>query len=229
MYVIVAGAGIVGKGLATRLNESKHDVVVIDTDEDVCQELYARHGLETVHGSATSINVLEQAGIRKADVAVAAMRKDADNLAFTLLAHDFEVPRIVARVTDPQYEAALRRAGATRLINLAGLYLEQVLIDIEEPDARRIASFGEGKGTMVIARVPEGSQVDGKTIQQIAGSEGFPRDCIIAGLYREKTREFIIPRGNRTILADDQVFLAATTADIRRALRHIGIKRWKGR
>ena len=229
MYVIVAGGGTVGSALATRLDEHKHDVIVIDIDGDVCQDLYARQGLETVQGSATSIDVLDQAGIRKADVAVGAMRDDANNLAFTLFAHDFGVPRIVARMSDPQYEAALRRAGATSLINLGGLYLEQILIDIEEPDARRILSFGEGQGTMVIARVPDGSQADGRTIEQIAQSDEFPRDCVIAGLYREKTAEFIIPHGNRIVLSGDQVFLAAATADVRTALRFLGIKRWKGR
>ena len=93
MYVVVAGGGIVGKGLAMRLNEARHDVVVIDIDSRVCEDLYARYGLETVNGSATSIDVLEAAGLRKADVAVAAMRNDADILAFPLLAHDFGVPR----------------------------------------------------------------------------------------------------------------------------------------
>jgi trk system potassium uptake protein TrkA len=229
MYVVVAGAGVVGRGLATRLNEAKHDVVVIDINPDVCEDLYARHGLEAVQGSATDINVLQAAGIGKADVVVGAMRNDADNLALALLAHDFGVPRIIARMTDPQYETALKRAGATHLINLGGFYLDQLMIDIEEPEARRIAAFGGGQGAIVIARVPEGAQVDGWTIERIAQAAEFPDDCVIAGLYREKTNEFIIPRGHRVILAGDQVFLAAAAADVRPALRFLGIKRWKGR
>jgi len=229
MYVVVAGAGIVGKGLATRLNEAKHDVVVIDIDGAVCEDLYARYGLETVEGSATSIDTLEAAGIRKADVAVGAMRNDADNLAFALLAHDFGVPRIIARMTDPKYETALKRAGATHLINLGGFYLDQLMIDIEEPEARRIATFGGGQGAIVIVRVPDGAEVDGWTIERIAQAPEFPDNCVIAGLYREKTGEFIIPRGHRVILCGDQVFLAAAASDVRPALRFLGIKRWKGR
>ena len=223
MYVVVAGGGIVGKGLAMRLNEARHDVVVIDIDGRVCEDLYARYGLETVTGSATSIDVLEAAGIAKADVAVAAMRSDADNLAFTLLAHDFGVPRIIARMTDPKYEAALRRAGATHLINLGGFYLDQLMLDIEEPEARRIATFGQGQGAIVIARVPEGSQVDGWTIERIANSPDFPDDCVIAGLYREKTDEFIVPRGNRVLLAGDQVADPRREAVLRRVVAHAGI------
>jgi len=195
MYVVVAGAGIVGKNLATRLNEAKHDVVVIDINPSVCEDLYARHGLETIQGSATSIDVLEAAG----------------------------------RMTDPQYETALKRAGATHMINIGGFYLDQLMIDIEEPEARRIATFGQGQGAIVIARVPEGAEVDGWTIERIAQSPAFPDDCVIVGLYREKTAEFIIPRGHRVILAGDQVFLAAVASDVRPALRVLGIKRWKGR
>ncbi len=63
MYILIAGGGFVGKGLARRLVEHKHDVVLIDRDADVCKDIYARHGAVTVTGNATDIDVLESAGI----------------------------------------------------------------------------------------------------------------------------------------------------------------------
>jgi len=39
MYIVIAGAGLVGTGLARRLIESRHDVVVIDQDRAVCERI----------------------------------------------------------------------------------------------------------------------------------------------------------------------------------------------
>ena len=67
---MIAGAGLVGGSLAERLADAHHDVVVIDSDKAVCEQLAASVGALVLHGSATDIAVLEQAGIGKADVAV---------------------------------------------------------------------------------------------------------------------------------------------------------------
>ena len=69
MYIVIAGAGLVGRGLARRLTEGKHDVTVIDANREVCEEVYARLGTPTIHGEATSIAVLEEAELGRADCA----------------------------------------------------------------------------------------------------------------------------------------------------------------
>ncbi len=53
MYILIAGGGLVGKGLAKSLHEAKHDVVIIDSCEDVCKDLYTSTGAVTITGSAT--------------------------------------------------------------------------------------------------------------------------------------------------------------------------------
>ena len=83
---MIAGGGLIGKGLAQRLVQQKHDVVVIDQDPNVCEEIYAKYGAISIQGNATDLETLESAGIERCEVAVAAMRNDADNLAFALLA-----------------------------------------------------------------------------------------------------------------------------------------------
>ena len=63
MYIVIARGGMIGKGLAARLTEARHDVVVIDVDPAVCEEIYAEHGALTINGSATELRTLEQARI----------------------------------------------------------------------------------------------------------------------------------------------------------------------
>ena len=55
MYIVIAGAGLVGRGLAEKLVSAGHDVVVIDQDKDVCEWIASHLGAMTFHGSATRI------------------------------------------------------------------------------------------------------------------------------------------------------------------------------
>jgi trk system potassium uptake protein TrkA len=145
MYIVIAGIGAVGAGLAAKLAQNRHDVVIIDVNREVCDELAARHGVVAVHGSATDIGVLEDADIRKADVSIALMGSDADNIAFALLSKHFEVPRIVVRMSDSRYRMAYEKAGATNVVNPADIFIENMILDIEQPDFVRVATLGGGK------------------------------------------------------------------------------------
>ena len=137
MFVVIAGGGLVGSSVAQVLVENRHDVVVIDREPAVCEHVAARIGALAIHGTATDIEILEESGIRKAEVAVAAMPTDADNLAFSLLARNFGVPRIIVRMRNPRYEAAYKSAGVTRVINVRDLFVRQLVLEIEQPALRR--------------------------------------------------------------------------------------------
>lgn len=224
MRVVIAGAGVVGQRLARRLVEGKHDVVVIDADRDICEAVYSRVGVTTIHGSATAITTLEDAELPRADCAAATMRRDSDNLCFALLARHMGVPRIIVRMRDPRYEEAYKLAGVSRVLNVVDLYLNQFTWEIEEPSMQEVTAFGEGKASIVFVKVPEKSRAAGRTIEQIAKDSDFPTDCVIVGIFRPGTGQFIIPRGHVTVEAADRVYLAANTSEIRKAVRYLGVK-----
>jgi trk system potassium uptake protein TrkA len=221
MYIVIAGAGLVGGALAERLIADRHDVVVIDQDKGVCEWIASRLGALALHGSCTDIEVLEQAGIAKAEVAVGTTRADADNLAFALLAKSQNVPRVIARMRNRRYEAAYREAGVTTTVHVGDVFVNQLLLDIEEPHLRRVATFGAGGVSIVVDTVPEGAAVSGRTVGQIAAEEGFPSECVITGIYRPDGQKFIIPRGQMEVRAGDRVFLVAEHANLRKASKFL--------
>ncbi len=220
MYILIAGGGIVGSNMTKNLVKN-HDVVVIDIDRQVCEDIYSRFGAVSVHGSATKVNVLKDAGIEKCDVAVAVMQNDADNLAFTVLAKDFGVDKILVRMRDPEYESAYRKAGATTVGSIMELMVEKFVIDIEEPRVRKVASLGNGRAEISIITLPEDSPCTGKKVQEIVNSTGFPEDIVIAGIYDKKEDKLHIPRGGQKIHAGDQVFLVATEENMHRAADYL--------
>ena len=70
MRVLIAGAGEVGTHLAKMLSRERHDITLMDTDE---QKLaFARSGMEILPftGNPTSLHDLEEAGVDKANLFV---------------------------------------------------------------------------------------------------------------------------------------------------------------
>jgi trk system potassium uptake protein TrkA len=221
MYVLIAGAGMVGGSLAGRLADAHHDVVIIESDKSVCEKLASSISALIVNGRATDISVLEQAGVRKADVAVSTMRSDADNLAFALLVRSFDVPRVIARMRDPRYESAYKQAGVAATSHIVDVFVNQLLLEIDEPHLRQIAVFGAGKASIVVDSVPEGATVSGKTVSEIAADPAFPSECVITGIYRRENSDFVIPRGSAEVREGDRVFLVAALADLKKASRFL--------
>jgi len=221
MYVVIAGGGVLGGSLARSLVENRHDVVVIERDQAVCEFVSSRIGALAIHGVASDIDVLEEAGIERADVAVGALPLDADNLSFIVLGRNFEVPRIMARMRAPRYETAYKIAGATTCINVGEFFVNQLVLEIEQPTLHQVATFGNGKATIVVATIPKGALVHGRAVREIAAAEGFPQECVIAGIFRKETEEFIFPRGSIEVREGDQLFLAANTGKVRKAAAYL--------
>lgn len=220
IYILIAGGGIAGRNLIKKLVD-KHDVVVIDLDKDICERIYSRYGAISVQGNATKINVLKDAGISQADVAVGVMRNDADNLAFTVLAKNFGVEKILVRMREPEYENAYHMAGATNVGAVMDLLAERFVVDIEEPRIRKVASLGGGKAEVSIITIPDDSPRAGQSIADIVSSKEFPTECVIAGIYDTEKDRLIIPRGKREINVGNQVFLVATNENMIKAANYL--------
>lgn len=113
MHLIVGGCGRLGSDIAEQLSRADdHDVVVVDTDRRAFDRLGGAFNGETVVGSVTDRDVLEQAGIARADGLLAVTRHDNANLMCVQIAdHLYGVPRTVARLFNPERESVYRKLG----------------------------------------------------------------------------------------------------------------------
>ena len=105
MKIIIAGAGEVGSHLAKMLSNESNDLTIIDTKESNLNNLSQIADVVTVLGNPTSISVLEQAGVAKADlfIAVSPAQEQDVNLISALLAKKLGCKKVTARINNNEY------------------------------------------------------------------------------------------------------------------------------
>jgi trk system potassium uptake protein TrkA len=161
MRVVIAGGGSVGSAIAADLQHNGHTVQVLEADPDRVEVLrVSLPGVEVVACDACEVSSLQSAGLRAADVVVAATGDDEDNLVISWLSkQEFAVPRVISRVNNsrnawlfnetwgvdvsvstPQLLAALVEeavaiGAVVRLMDLdhAGATLVEVTLDEDAP------------------------------------------------------------------------------------------------
>jgi trk system potassium uptake protein TrkA len=115
MLIIVGGCGFVGSAIAERFSVGRDDdIVVIDNDPRAFDRLGTTFNGETVVGSVTDRDTLEQAGIADADGFIAVTRSDNVNLmAVEIATQLYGVRRSVARLFNPDNADVYRRLGVS--------------------------------------------------------------------------------------------------------------------
>ncbi len=112
MRAIIAGCGRVGSQVAQALSLEGHNVVVIDRDPRSFERLGVSFNGETMAGMAFDEKMLREAGIEEADAFAAVTNYDNTNLmASEIAAGIFGVPRVIARVYNPDKELTYRAMG----------------------------------------------------------------------------------------------------------------------
>ncbi|PQV64570.1 trk system potassium uptake protein TrkA [Abditibacterium utsteinense] len=116
MKIMIVGCGRVGARLAQRLERGGSEVIVVDEDRETFASLGGDFRGATYHGSGLDGPTLKRAGAAKVDALVAVTGGDNRNLMIVQMAkHEFNVPRVMARLKDPIRAAKYREMGIETL------------------------------------------------------------------------------------------------------------------
>lgn len=102
--IVIAGDGKVGAMLTKQLSAEGYDLTLIDADLKVLESTEERYDIITVQGNCASMEILERAGIKDADLLIAVTNADEINLLCCMTAHGMN-PDIhtIARIRNPEY------------------------------------------------------------------------------------------------------------------------------
>ncbi|MFU8841323.1 MAG: NAD-binding protein [Nitriliruptoraceae bacterium] len=133
MYIIIGGCGQLGAEIAEQLSaDPDTDVVVIDQDPLAFDRLGTGFNGETIVGDVTDRDVLEQAGVERADGLMAVTRSDNANLmAVEIATHLYDVERTIARLFNPEREEVYRKLGV-RYVSSTGVIAKLFLNEFQE-------------------------------------------------------------------------------------------------
>jgi trk system potassium uptake protein TrkA len=101
MRILITGAGEVGFLIASELH-ADHDVTVIDKDPGACARLQDMD-VKVLQGNSANARLLQEAGIKKADIVVAVTGNDEVNVITCIVASHLGVRQTIARVSNPEY------------------------------------------------------------------------------------------------------------------------------
>ena len=116
MKIVIVGCGRTGAFLAGILNESDHEVTIIDLERAAFTHLPADFKGTTLLGNGTDLETLRTAGIDKADAVFALTQGDNRNLMAAQIAKQvFGVKHVISKVNDPIRANTYRQHGITTI------------------------------------------------------------------------------------------------------------------
>lgn len=146
------GCGRVGSTLARSLEDRNHTVAIIDSEPDAFRRLGPAFNGDKVTGYGFDQQVLEKAGIRRADAFAAVSSGDNSNIIAARVAREtFGIQQVVARIYDPGRAEVYQRLGITTVATVkwtADQVLRRILPAGAEPD------FRDPSGTIRVDQVP---------------------------------------------------------------------------
>jgi len=208
MYIVIMGAGRVGLTLATSLVAVGHDVTLIENDSDLCSNAARELDALVICGNGTDIKTLLEANIADAKVFVAATGNDEANLLSCILVKDYNISKVIARVSNPDHNDAFSKVGIDVVVSpelTAAGYLEKL---ITRPKIADLIVIGKGNAELLELSVDNAKMV-GKKIGDISPTD----DYIIAAIH--KNGEIKIPKDGMMLKKGDRISILAKTKAIK--------------
>ncbi len=225
MKIIIVGAGEVGFHSAQKLSEENQDVVLIDKDPEKIKRITENLDIQAFLGSGTSPQTLKNAGIKSADMLVAATDSDEANLIACLLARNMNKYILkVARVRNREYleEKELfgkDLLGIDQIINPESVMVETIRNLMMVPGATDVIDFVEGRIKLIGFTVRPDSPLAGRKLLTFDDLEG---GLLIGAIIRGE--KVLIPHGEDVIQADDLVYFVIRSGELNRIFDFLGIK-----
>ncbi|MDY0883083.1 Trk system potassium transporter TrkA [Dongia soli] len=227
MKVVICGAGQVGSSIAKYLAHERNDVTIVDSDQALIREITDQLEVQGIVGHASHPTVLEQAGLRDADLLIAVTASDEVNMMACLIAHSiFDVPTKIARVREQSYLETKWSSifnpdhlGIDAVISPEIEVAEAIHRRLEVPGAFDAVPLADNLVTLVGVRCTATCPIINTPLRHLTTL--FPDLHVsVIGIVRNDVK--IIPSDNEMMLPGDDVYFIADTTHLKRALAAFG-------
>lgn len=221
MKIIIVGAGQVGFHIASRLAYENKDVVVIDTDPEAISQVSENIDVDAIVGSGSSPNILEEAGIKDADILLAVTDSDEINLVTCLMADILSsTTKKLARIRKRDYDEyhQIFHDAAPHIDTIINPEVE-VVKTIEQfmsvPGAVDVGEFANGRLKFVGIYMDKGARLAGIRLSELSNKIGTR--TLVAAVVRDG--ETIIPKGDDRLYPGDLLYFISEESGLENILK----------
>jgi trk system potassium uptake protein len=209
MRVVIAGGGSVGTAIAADLLDNGHSVQILEQDPDLAETLRIDlPGIDVLAADACEVTSLQRAGLRSAEVVVAATGDDEDNLVISWLSkQEFAVPRVISRVNNSKNAWLFNESwGVDLSVSTPQLLTALVEEAVTVGSVVRLMELDRSGATLVeITLDADSPALEGETtVTDLA----LPADAQIVAIVRDE--KVLIPRDDTRLSEGDHVVVLAT-------------------
>ena len=208
MKIIIAGAGDVGFHLAKMLSHEDHDIILIDREDDRLSNAESHLDVSVIKGNSISIQLLEQAGIREADLMIAATSSEETNITSAIIAKHLGAKRTIARITNPEFQIDkekldLNQLGIDSMVFPEDLAAAEIMRLIERSSLTDSFEFGDGKLSLTGLILEKKAPLVGLNLIEAVKLKPELEFTVVAIQRGNRT---LIPRGDTEFKANDHVY-----------------------
>jgi trk system potassium uptake protein len=210
---VVIGLGRLGSAMVGTLTSLGHEVLGIDTDEDLVQELSAEFPhAHLIAADATEESVLRDLNVAHFDGAAVVIGEDMEaGILATANLKEMGVPFVVARAISRLHARVLERIGADRIIEPEKDMGAQVARTMASPAVMDYVDLG-GDEALIEAEVPDG-WVD-KSLAELHLSR---QSGLTVLAVKPKGKSGTIPSGDTVLREGDVIVVGGTKKDLDRS------------
>jgi trk system potassium uptake protein TrkA len=202
MYVIIVGAGKVGRNLGRELISKGHEVTLIEANRSRYLSVEDEFEHAVQYGDATELWVLERAGIQRADLVIAVTGDDEDNMLVCQVAKEkYLCERIIARVNNPRNHDHFRLLGIQPAVSATDLILRLIEHEVPRYGLVHLLALEEERLEIIELEVSAEAPVVGVPVAEIK----LPEGSLIISVLRDGSG--FVPKSDTVIEAGDEVLL----------------------
>jgi trk system potassium uptake protein TrkA len=223
MRIVIVGAGLVGIQLAKYLIQEKHDVSLIESNEERARHTSNRLDCMVLHDEGNSLHALEEAGIAKADALVCVTGSDEVNMIICgLVASRYPKLVKIARVRNDDY-VRLNRSGEQLLgidhfVHPDVEASRSVLNSIEHGAMGDILSFTNTPYELGSIDIAEKSSLDGLALKDFHAL--IKAESLVTLVERQG--ESLLPTGATVLSRGDRIHILAKEKEMDYVFRLAG-------
>lgn len=225
MNIILAGLGKGGLAVMRQLLAEGHTLTVIDKSSAVISRVEGVYDTMAICGDCLTLNTLEEAGVKQADLLISFAGADETNLLCCLVAHKLN-PRLhtIPRIRNADYlkvTAEMREElGISMVANPDAAAAKEIYMLLQFPEFLQRETFAKGRVEIVQLRIKSESKLCDVPISSLSSIVGCK--VLVCAIVREG--KAFIPKGGEVLHAGDSIYVTAPQRVLSLLIRNLGIE-----